>query len=53
MDFICCLICLIFLKSPWWPVWKLFWSDALDFSNEITKKIKIRKERKKIFCGPS
>ena len=51
-DLICCLICLIFLRSPWWPVWIFSAQTHLNFQMNLLK-VKIRKEHKNIFCGPS
>ena len=51
-NLIWCLTCLIFLKSSWWPVWTFSAQTHLNFQLNLLK-IKIRKEHKKIFCGPS
>ena len=50
-DLICCRTCLIFLKFSWWPVWTLSAQTHLNFQMNLLK-VKIRKEHKKIFCGP-
>ena len=49
-DLICCLICLIFLKSSWWPVLTFSSQTRLSFQMNLLK-VKIRKEHKKIICG--
>ena len=49
---ICCLICLIFLKSSWWPFLIFSAETYLNFRTNLLKP-KIRKEYKKIFCGQS
>ena len=51
-NLISCLTCLIFLKSSWWLVWTFSAQTHLKFQMNLLKA-KIRKEHKKIFCGPS
>ena len=51
-DLICCLTCVIFLKYFWWPVWIFSVQIRLNFQMNLLK-VKITKERKKAFCGPS
>ena len=49
---ICCLTCLVFLKSSWWSVWTFSAETHLNFQINLPK-VKTRKEHKKIFCGLS
>ena len=51
-NLVCCLTCLIFLKSSWWPFWTFSAQTHLNFQTNLLK-VKIRKEYKKMFCGPS